>query len=875
MLTAAEPSSTRSLCVSPLCHNYKSRRRSARSLSMNPLFSRTFISCSSFNCFTVQASSSLQIEGTLNDLTVDHNFEILRFCEAGNLEKAMELLLQWEKIDLDVRTYCSILQLCAEFKALDWGKKVHSVVRARNIIIDCVLGSKLVFMYVSCGDLKEGRRIFDKTANENVFLWNLLMNEYAKMGNFKESVYLYYRMTELGVEANSYTFSCVLKCFAALGSLDEGKMIHGYLLKSGFHNSTTTVINSLISLYFKTGRTESAQKLFDELSDRDVVSWNSMISGFIANGVAQQGVKVFIEMLSLGVGVDLATIVIVLAACAKTDNLSFTRSVHAYAIKAGFDMKINFSNSLLDTYSKCGDMQGAVCVFRRMPDRSIVSWTSMLAGYARQGLYNEAVVLFQEMRKKDIEIDAFAVTSILHACACSGSLENGKEVHNYIKESNMGSSLFVSNALVDMYAKCGSMEDAKMVFSQMRVKDIVSWNTIIGGFSKNSLHNEALDLFVEMQSHIRPDFVTITCILPACASLAALDKGREIHGYVMRSGFSLDPFVCNALLDMYVKCGALLVAKLLFDKIASKDLVSWTTMIAGYGMYGFGTEAVATFNKMRQAGIMPDEVSFTCILHSCSHSGSLEEGWKFFDIMRKEYGIEAKLEHYACMVDLLARAGRLLEAYKFIRKMPVQPDAAIWGALLSGCRIHHDVQLGEEVADHIFELEPENTSYYILLANIYAEAEKWEEVKKMREKNTGCSWIEIKGKVDVFVSGDNFFPEAKRIQAFLKRMKKKMKEEEGYSSRVKYGLIKAANDDDREKEIISACGHSEKLAMAFGIMKLPRGKVIRVTKNIRVCGDCHEMAKFMSKSLGREIVLRDSNRFHYFRHGSCSCRDYS
>lgn len=847
---------------------------------MNPL-SRTYIfsssSCSSFNCFTAQASS-LQIEGTLNE-TVDRNFEILRFCEEGNLEKAMELLLQWEKIDLDIRTYCSILQMCAKFKSLNCGKKVHSVVRSRNIIIDGVLGSKLVFMYVSCGDLKEGRRIFDKTATENVFLWNLLMNEYAKIGNFKESVYLYHRMTELGIEANSYTFSCVLKCFAALGSLDEGKMIHGCLLKSGFHN-VTTVMNSLISLYFKTGRIESAEQLFDELSDRDVVSWNSMISGFVANGLAQQGAKVFVEMLNLGVGVDLATIVIVLAACAKTDNLSFTRSIHAYAIKAGFDMKITFSNSLLDTYSKCGDMQGAVCVFQCMPDRSIVSWTSMLAGYARQGLYNEAVVLFHEMRKKGIELDAFAVTSILHACASSGSLENGKKVHEYIKESNMESSLFVSNALMDMYAKCGSMEDAKMVFfSRMKAKDIVSWNTIIGGFSKNNLPNEALDLFVEMQNHVRPDCVTITCILPTCASLAALDKGREIHGYIMRSGFSSDRFVCNALLDMYVKCGALLVAKLLFNKIASKDLVSWTTMIAGYGMYGFGTEAIATFNDMRQAGIMPDELSFTCILYSCSHSGSLDEGWKFFDIMRKEYGIEAKLEHYACMVDLLARAGRLLEAYKFIQKMPVQPDATVWAALLSGCRIHHDVKLAEEVADHIFELEPENTGYYILLANIYAEAEKWEEVKKMREKigmyslnkNPGYSWIEIKGKVEVFVSRDNSFPEAKRTRAFLKNLRKKMKEE-GHSSRIRYALINDA-DDDREKEI-SLCGHSEKLAMAFGIMKLPRGKVIRVTKNASVCGDCHEMAKFMSKSLGREIVLRDSNRFHYFRDGSCSCRDY-
>lgn len=819
-------------------------------------------------------ASVVSANKTRNIRSIDNNIEILKFCELGNLDKAMELLFQCEKLKLDVRTYCSLLQLCAEYKSIDNGREVHSVIERNGIETGGVLGSKLVFMYVSCRDLIEGRRVFDRTESENVFLWNLLMNEYAKIGNFKESVNMYYRMLELGIEMNSYTFSCILKSFAALEKLVEGEKVHGKILKLGF-GSYSAVVNTLISFCFKCGRSSSGQKLFDEMCERDVISWNSMISGYVANGLAVKGINFFMEMLRLGVDVDSASMVSALAACASIKDILLSRAIHAYAVKAGFDLKMPFTNTLLDVYSKCGDMGGAVCVFENMGEQNIVSWTSMVAGYAREGLSYEAMELFHEMRKKGIDPDVFTVTSILHACACSGSLESGMEVHAYIKEKNMETNLVVSNALMDMYAKCGSMENAEVVFSQMPAKDIVSWNTMIGGYSKNSFANEALSLFATMQPNKRPDDVTITCVLPACASLAALDRGQEIHGYVLRNGLSSDHFVVNALTDMYVKCGALVMAKLLFRKIFSKDLVSWTIMIAGYAMHGFGTEAVATFQKMRQAGIEPDEVSFISILYACSHSGLLDEGWRFFNIMRNQFHIEPNLEHYTCMVDLLARAGKLSKAYKFIKRMPIEPDAAVWGALLCGCRIYHDVDMAEKVAEQVFELEPENTGYYVLLANIYAEAEKWEEVKMLQgkigkralRKNPVCSWIEVRGKVYIFVSGDSAYPQAKSIKFLLRDLRKKMNEQ-GHSSKQKYALI---NEDEMEKQV-AICGHSEKLAMAFGVLSLPPGKTIRVTKNIQVCGDCHEMAKFISKMLGREILLRDSSRFHHFKDGSCSCR---
>ncbi|XP_007025334.2 PREDICTED: pentatricopeptide repeat-containing protein DOT4, chloroplastic [Theobroma cacao] len=813
---------------------------------------------------------------TIDNQVTDYNARIFQFCQLGNLHNAMELLSMSPNSELESKTYCSILQLCADLKALKDGKKVHSIINSNGVAVDEVLGSKLVSFYVTCGDLKEGRAIFDEMEKKKVFLWNYMLNECAKFGDFKESIYLFKMMMKKGIEVDSYTFSCILKCLAASGGLKEGERVHGYLLKLGF-GSYNSVVNSLITFYFKGKRVESASELFDELIDRDVISWNSMISGYVSNGLAEKGLEVFKEMLCLGIDVDLATIVTVLVGCANSGTLSLGKAVHALAIKACFERKLKFNNTLLDMYSKCGDLDGALRVFEKMGERNVVSWTSMIAGYTRDGQSDGAIRLLQQMEREGVKLDVVAITSVLHACARSGSLENGKDVHDYIKANNVESNLFVCNALMDMYAKCGSMEDANSIFSRMAVKDIISWNTMIGGYSKNCLPNEALKMLAAMLKELKPDSRTLACILPACASLAALERGKEIHGHILRNGYFSDRHVANALVDLYVKCGVLALARLLFDMISSKDLVSWTVMIAGYGMHGFANEAITTFNEMRDAGIEPDEVSFISILYACSHSGLLEEGWRFFYIMRNDYNIEPKLEHYACMVDLLSRTGNLSKAFHFIERMPIAPDATVWGAVLCGCRIYHDVKLAERVAERVFELEPENTGYYVLLANIYAEAEKWEEVKRVRErigrkglrKNPGCSWIEIKGKVNLFVAGDSSHPQSKKIESLLKKLRRKMKGE-GYFPKTKYALI---NADDIQKEM-ALCGHSEKLAMAFGLLSLPPSKTIRVTKNLRICGDCHQMAKFMSKETGREIVLRDSNRFHHFKDGYCSCRGF-
>jgi pentatricopeptide repeat protein len=512
-----------------------------------------------------------------------------------------------------------------------------------------------------------------------------------------------------------------------------------------------------------------------------------------------------------------------------------------------------------------------------MDQKSVVSWTAIITSYTRAGVFDKVAGLFQEMGLEGIRPDTFAITSALHAFAGNESLKHGKSVHGYAIRNGMEEVLPVTNALMEMYTKCGNMEEARLIFDGVMSKDMISWNTMIGGYSRNNLANEAFSLFAEMLPQFRPNAVTMTCILPAAASLSSLERGREMHAYALRRGYLEDDFVANALMDMYVKCGALLLARRLFDRLSNKNLISWTIMVAGYGMHGRGREAIALFEQMRLCGIEPDAASFSAILYACSHSGLRDEGWRFFDAMRHEHKIEPRLKHYNCMVDLLINTGNLNEAYEFIDSMPIEPDSSIWVSLLRGCRIHTDIKLAEEVAERVFELEPENTGYYVLLANIYAEAERWEAVRKLRSKiggrglreKTGCSWIEARGKVQVFVADSRYHPQGARITEFLDEVATRM-QEEGHDPKKSYALMGA--DDAVKGEAL--CGHSSKLAVAFGVLNLSEGRPIRVTKSSRLCTHCHEAAKFISKMCSREIILRDSNRFHHFEQGRCSCRGY-
>lgn len=463
---------------------------------------------------------------------------------------------------------------------------------------------------------------------------------------------------------------------------------------------------------------------------------------------------------------------------------------------------------LLDVYARCGDVVSAQKLFDSMPERSLVSLTAMLA----------------------------------------------------------------------CYAKHGYLESARQLFDEMPERDVVCWNVMIDGYTQHGDPNQSLLLFRKMlKAKLSPNDVTLLPVLSACGQLGALELGRWVHSYLVNNRFPITVQLATALIDMYSKCGSLEDARLVFNNITHKDAVAWNSMIVGYAMHGFSQKALDLFNKMCEIGLHPTDITFIGVLNACAHAGLVSEGRAFFNSMKSSYNINPKIEHYGCMVNLLARAGHLQEAYDLVKNMNINPDPVLYGTLLGACKIHGNLSLGEEIAEFLVKNNLANSGTYILLSNIYASSGNWDGVAKVRammkasgiEKEPGCSSIEVRNKVHEFLAGDLRHPKSKEIYTMLEEINGWLKAH-GYSPQTNV-VLQDLGETEKEK---SLGVHSEKLAIAFGLITTKPGTTIKIVKNLRVCSDCHEVSKLISKITGRRIVVRDRNRFHHFVDGSCSCGDY-
>lgn len=568
----------------------------------------------------------------------------------------------------------------------------------------------------------------------------------------------------------------------------------------------------------------------------------------------------------------------ILQTCTRKMALMEGKQVHAHLLLSGFEEDLFLGTKLISMYAMCGSIEDARLVFDKMPNQNVFLWTAMINGYVRNHHFREAIQLYSQLLWAGIQPDNFTFSCVLKACAGMAALHKGKEIHDHIVRSDIKLDIVVENALVAMYGQCRELEIARQLFDNMSQKNLVSWSSMIAGYAQNGYANEALGLFRVMQHNcLIINWVTIATVLPACSHLGSLQQGKEIHCQVIKSKLKPDVFVWNALIDMYSKCGVIEAARQVFDKMVVRDVVTWNALISGYGINGYGEVSLTLFEKMLRAGFKPNHITFIHVLSTCSHAGLVVEGWEFFNCMRESFHITPRAEHYACMVDLLGRAGHLDEAEKFIQDMPIEPSSSVWGALLGACRIHCNIELAERVAVSAFRIDPENNGYYVLLSNIYAAVGRWDDVTKVRmmmkdrglKKSPGCSWIEVKNRIYAFTAGDQSLPQSKEIYAILGSLYQQMKEA-GYVPATDFAL---SNVEEKEKEI-SLCGHSEKLAIVFGLINTCSGTPIRVIKNLRVCGDCHNAIKFISKIVRRDIILRDTNRFHHFKDGACSCKDY-
>ncbi|KAI3803360.1 hypothetical protein L1987_31511 [Smallanthus sonchifolius] len=614
-------------------------------------------------------------------------------------------------------------------------KQIHAQIVQFGGFSTVFLPSRLISTYNRFELLCHARKVFETVPIEclyNTIIWNSMLRANVTNGECRETLRVYALMKNLGVLADEFTFPLILRACAMIGHRNSCNLVHCHALMTGFQDNIH-VANELLVAYGKLGQMSVARQVFDKMTVRNYISWNTMVSGFAFNY----------------------------------------------------------------------DCDGARETFKRMEldgwDPNLVTWTSLLSSHARCGHYRETLRLYNVMRSKGINPTAESLAVAVSACNDSDLLNKVKELHGYVATAGFEGYLFVKNSLLCAYGRHGVIEGAEKLFSEMRNKSLVSWNAlissyaqaglcdeafstllnlknserylvpnviswsaVISGFASNGRSDESLKLFRKMQlAKVSPNVITISTVLSACADLSTIVFGKEIHAYIIRNLMNADLLVVNGLINMYAKCGSLKEGYATFKNIKVKDLCSWNTMIKGYGMHGFGENALKIFEQMISDGYKPDGVTFVSLLSACSHTGLVDDGRRLFSQMKPEFGIEPEIEHYACMVDLLGRAGLFQEANEFAKKMPLEPNVCVWGALLNSSRMHKHTNWDENPVSKMLEISSE-TGNYMLLSNIYAQSGQWEDSAKVRvsararglTKTPGQSWIELNKRVHMFTAGE-------------------------------------------------------------------------------------------------------------------------
>ncbi|XP_027125267.1 pentatricopeptide repeat-containing protein At1g15510, chloroplastic-like [Coffea arabica] len=825
--------------------------------------------------FPLRRTRSSLLSSTVHP-TADPNSHLTQLCLQNQLDQAVTFLNTLPKdpqSNIDEETFISLIRLCEFKRALNEGGVIYEHILSFRSQLSLRLGNALLSMFVKLGNLSDAWYVFGKMEDRDVFSWNVLIGGYAKNGYFDEALDLYHKMLWAGYRPDVFTFPCVLRTCGGMGDWSRGREIHVHVIRFGFI-SDVDVVNALITMYVKCHDLGSARMVFDGMLWRDRISWNAMISGYFENGECFEGLRLFFLMREYCINPDLMTMTSVISASEVLGDERFGRALHGYVVKTEFGVDVAVDNTLIQMYSSVGKWEEAEKVFSRIELKDVVSWTAMISAYESNSLPEKAVETYKTMELHGIMPDEITIASVLSACTSLSLFDMGVRLHELAKTTGLVSYVIVANTLIDFYSKCKCIDKALEIFHQISDKNVISWTSIILGLRINNRSFEALIFFRQMKLSVNPNDVTLISVLGACARIGALMCAKEIHSHVLRNGLAFEGFLPNALLDMYVRCGRMAPALNQF-RIQRQDVAAWNILLTGYAQRGQGTQAMELFDRMVQSKVEPDEITFISLLCACSRSGMVSEGLTYFQSMRDAYCIAPNLKHYACVVDLLGRAGKVNDALDFIHKIPIKADAAIWGALLNSCRIHRQVDVGELAARHIVEMDKESVGYYMLLCNFYSECGKWDDVahlrRMMREKgitvDPGCSWVEVKGKVHAFLSGHDFHPQIKELNAVLEGFYVKMRAE---------GLTEPQSSSENELEASKAevfCGHSERLAIAFALINTVPGMPIWITKNLYMCQSCHSTVKFISKVVRREISVRDTEHFHHFKDGKCSCGD--
>lgn len=701
--------------------------------------------------------------------------------------------------------------------------------------------------------------------------------------DFKEAL----SILKEGTRVESATYVPLLQECIENYSASEALIIHSHIIKTGTCQDLF-LMTSLINVYSKCGEMDYAKGVFDGLPVKNVVTWTALITGYVRNSQPEHAIPVFVELLEAGRYPTNYTLGAVLSACSSLYAIELGKQIHGYIIKYDIESDTSIGNSLCSLYSKCGFFDFAVKAFRRIPDKNVISWTTLISACGDNGEAEMGLKLFVEMLLEDGEPNEFTLTSVMSLCILLQALGFGEQVHSFSVKLGSISNVPVKNSLMYMYLRSGKTDEARKLFNAMETINLVTWNAMIAGYAQiadvetdvlAAQHSgtEALKIFLRLnRSNLKPDLFTFSSILTVCSGLVALIQGEQIHAQTIKSGFLSDVIVGSSLVNMYNKCGSIDSATKAFLEMPIRTVISWTSMITAYAQHGRSELALQLFEDMRLAGERPNKITFVGVFSACSHAGMVDEAMRYFKMMKKVYRIIPMTEHYACLIDMFVRLGKLQEAFDFIKKMDIEPSEFIWSILIAGCRSHDNMELGFHAADRLLEMKPIHAETYVLLLNMYLSAGRWKDVtrvrNRMKEEKIGklkdWSSISIKDKVYSFRPDDKSHSASTEMYTLLDNLVDKAKS-------LGYKLQKSLEMDEEEDKVKAfSTVHSEKLAVAFGLLNLPSGASIRVLKSISMCRDCHNLLKYMSVLTGKEIIVRDSKRLHRFSNGSCCCGDF-
>ncbi|KAB2025947.1 hypothetical protein ES319_D06G185000v1 [Gossypium barbadense] len=711
---------------------------------------------------------------TTSSTTKSFNSIINRLSSQGSYDEVLFTYISMLKSNTppDSYTFPSLLKACTSLNLFSLGLSIHQHIVHHGFSSDSYTASSLINFYAKFDRTTNARKVFDKTPNRDVVPWTAIIGCYCRAGDLDNAFSMYNEMRCNGVEPSPVTFLSLLS-----GALNFAyvQALHGCAVLYGFE-SDITLGKSLLNAYIKCGGIREARGLFEFMDQRDQISWNSLISGYAQLGNVEEILQLLYRMKVESMDPDQQTFGSLLTAVAAQSKLDIGRMVHGQILRGGLDSDAHVQTALIVMYLSCGNSNAAYQIFEEVSEKDVVLWTAMISGLVQNTCADKALAVFYDMLKSRVVPSTATITSALAACAHLGAFNLGTSIHAYLLRQGLTIDIPAQNSLLTMYAKCGHLEQSCAVFERMDRKDPVSWNAIIAGCAQNDYLSKAFFFFNKMRSTLqKPDSITVVTLLQMSASTGALHQGKWFHNFVIRSYLRPCILVDTALVDMYCKCGDLDSAVKCFREMLQWDLISWSAIIAGYGSHGKGETALSMYFELLHSGMKPNKVIFLSILSACSHNGLVDPGLSIFESMSRDFGVQPGVEHHACIVDLLCRAGRVEEAYNFYKGSFLEPAVDVLSMILDTCRANGNLELGSIIAQDVIMLKPNSAGNYVQIAHCYASMSRWNRMgeawTKMRSlglrKLPGWSIIDLHGRVTTFFSGQTAHPKHEEIVATL------------------------------------------------------------------------------------------------------------